>query len=773
MFMTLRLRSARGLVFALALTPACADEEGVAPSAIEVYTPPPPFIVSNQRDLTRYVDPMIGTRGSGNVIPGALLPHGMVRASPDTNSAATSIDAYEYTDDRIEGFTHLHLEGPGGSSNGYNQIRFTPTLSGVPIESIASTFSHDTEIATPGLYAVTLDDTGIRAELTATDHAAVHRYTFPSGDAKVVIDLGASNGQSTGGSVSIPTDRTIEGKGQYVVHGVASLLKKVAPGTADSDVYFHATFSRPMSGFGTWQKGTPPKLEPGAKTRSGQYIGAYATFDTSDGQPLEVRIGISLVSAKQARRNAEEELGTRSFDEVRATANDGWNSVLNRIQIDADEETSTKFYTALYHSLFQPANYTEVSGDFVVAAGGVRHVLNHGGRPYYTDDWCMWDTFHTTHPLGTIVEPEIRSNVVRSMLTIYQDGGWLPKCTWNAAGYSRVMTGNHSVSIIVDAWMKGLRDFDPELAWKAMNKLSMEEGTEMDGLCGYVGTGTPPEYVEHGYVGTECDPMQAAGMTLEYAYDDSCMAAFAADRGLEAEHALYASRAQNYRNHWNPAVGFMQPRNRDGSWTEPFDPTSMDDFNGFVEASSWTYSFFVPHDIPALVALMGGPEAFVARLDDYFEKGYFDASNEPSFHIPWLYNYAGAPSKTQALVRKLLAEQFGTGPDGLPGNDDSGAMSAWYVFGALGLYPVSPGDPAYQIAAPIVDRAVLHLNPAFYTGNSFIIETENNAPDHPYIQAVTLNGTPLERTWITHDEITQGGTLHIVLGGDPSDWGTH
>jgi predicted alpha-1,2-mannosidase len=260
-------------------------------------------------------------------------------------------------------------------------------------------------------------------------------------------------------------------------------------------------------------------------------------------------------------------------------------------------------------------------------------------------------------------------------------------------------------------------------------------------------------------------------MTLEHAYDDSCMAAFAADRGMAAEHAVYASRANNYLQHWNPAVGFMQPKNRDGSWTEPFDPESTE-FNGFVEASSWTFSFFVPHDVPALVDLMGGPQAFVERLDQYFAGGYYDPSNQPSFHIPWLYNYAGAPSKTQDRVRRVLDEHFHAGPDGLPGNDDAGAMSAWFVLGALGLYPVSPGDPVYQIASPIVDRATIHLNPTFYAGGTFVIETENNAPDHPYIQSASLNGAPLDRTWITHDEIARGGTLHMVLGANPSSWGT-
>jgi predicted alpha-1,2-mannosidase len=762
------------LLFMLSACGGESSEPAPAGLPVEPYTAPPEFRVPNELDLTRFVDPMIGTDGPGNVIPGALVPHGMVRVSPDTNSETGSIDAYEYGDTRIEGFTHLQLEGPGGSSNGYNQIRLMPTLGAVDFADYSSSFVHDNEQAQPGMYAVTLDDTGIEVQLSASANAAIHRYSFPSGDAKVVFDLGASNGATRGGSIEIVGDNAVRGLAHYSVHpGLTALLFEEDHPVALSDVYFYATFSESFSERGTWQQANPPIVNTGATTAEGAGLGAWVGFDLGGGGTVEVRVGISMIDAEQARINAESQLAGLDFGEVRANADDAWNARLNRIQVEASEPVSTMFYSALYHAMFQPANYTESDGRYVVAASGERHLRNGGGRPFYLDDWCMWDTYRTTHPLGTLLEPEVRSDIVRSMLTIYQEGGWLPKCTWNASGYSRVMTGNPAVPIIVDAWQKGLRDFDPDLAWEAMRHVSDDDSdNNVDGACGYFNLGTPPEYVSQGYVGHECDITQAASMTLEHAYNDQCLAEFAESQSMEAERAEFAERGQNYRSHWDDGTGFMRPKLRDGSWLEPFDPADTAEGNSFVEASSWIFSFFVPHDVPALIELMGGNDAFVAKLDQFFDDGHFDPTNQPSFHIPWLYNYAGAPDKTQARVRQIIADSYSTAPNGLPGNDDAGSTSSWLVLAMLGIYPVAPGIPVYQLSTPMVDRATIHLNPYNYEGGSFIIETERSSPDDGYIQSATLNGEPLERPWISHDEIVAGGTLHLVVGPDPSSWGS-
>jgi predicted alpha-1,2-mannosidase len=739
----------------------------------EPYDPPPPFVVDSPRDLVRYVDPFVGSLGSGNVIPGALVPHGMVRASPDSAVEGGSIDAYEYGSDRIEGFTHLHLEGPGGSLNGYNSIRVMPVGGALDLADFSSAYSHDEEEAEPGYYAVTLADTGVRVELTATSHAAMHRYTFPEGEAGLVLDLMSSNGTTKGMSVEFVGDRVIRGRASFNVHpGLNAILVGSAPGTADVSVYYYIELSEPFASSGVWRATDPPTLEEGARREEGYGLGAYGSFARPSDGVIEARIGISLVDAIHAEANMRGELEDRGFDEVRARASEAWNQRLNRIQIEAGDETLTAFYTALYHSLFQPADYTEAEGWFVVSTSGSPVVKDGGGRPFYTDDWCMWDTFRTLHPLGTIVEPEIRGDVVRSMLVMYEEGGWLPKCTWNAQGYSRVMTANNAIPIIVDAWAKGLRDFDEMLAFEAMAKNSREEieGFE-DGGCGYFGLGTPAEYETLGYFGYECDPHQAASMTLEYAYTDHLMALYAAGMGLGADEAEFAARSRNFENQWDDETGFMRPRMRDGSWMDPFDPAATNDANGFVEASAWIFSFFVPHDVPALIALHGGEAPFLDRLDAFYDDGHFDAANQPSFHIAWLYDRAGAPARTQARVAEIAGEEFDITPNGLPGNDDAGSMSALLVLATLGIYPIAPGVPEYDLSTPLLDRAVIHLNPAHYDGGTFSIEVTRSDPADVYIQSAELNGAPLETPRLTHEQIVAGGTLRYVVGPTPSTWG--
>jgi predicted alpha-1,2-mannosidase len=768
--------SVRRLAFVLALTAALAAACGGnnepsydACTGGPDYTPPPGFVPTGTEDLARWVDPLVGTMGSGNVVPGALVPHGMVRVTADTNSERGAVAAYDYEDTRVKGFTHTGIEGPGGSNNGYSEILLMPGVGDLNVEDPSSAFSHDDEDLEPGYYRVRLLDPGIDAELTASSHAAIHRYTFPArNDAWVVVDLGNTMGASLGGSIEVAGRSTVRGYGYYDVHPQISLVLGPTNPTTKGWVYFHVEFSRPFKSFGTYG---PDGTFEGERTLEGKKIGAFLRFDASSEPVLEARVGISMVSADQARQNLHDEIGEDLFEAVRERAWTAWNDRLNRIRIEADDEVLTKFYTALYHAMFQPANYAEAGGCFSVLSSGHPVTHNEGGRPFFADDWAMWDTYRTLHPLGTLIEPEIRSDIVRSLLTMYEDGGWLPKCTWHGTGYSRVMTGSPQLAVIADAWIKGLSDFDPDLAWEAVYKTSTQELEEFyEGFCGYLNLGTPPEYIASGYVGDECDYTQAASMTLEYAYADSCVAEIAALTGRTADEAVFRERALSYLNQWNPDVGWMQPRSRSGEWVEPFDPADGSDSNGFVEADSWIFSFFVPHDVHGLIGLMGGEELFVERLDQFFAEGHYNAGNEPGFHIPWLYNYAGQPARTQAMVRQLLGEHFATGPDGLPGNDDSGAMSAWFVLAALGLYPVSPGIPVYQISTPLVRSATLHLHPSYYEGGSFTIETEGDI-SNVYIQSATLNGDPFDRPYLRHDEIAAGGTLHLVLGPEPSDWG--
>lgn len=732
-----------------------------------------PFPI-DEVDVTRFVDPMLGTRGQGNVIPGALVPHGMVRASPDTLNDPGAIDAYDWSSDRIEGFTHTHLEGPGGSANGYSQILLLPQAGPRQLDRDLrpEPFSHDDEEARPGYYRVRLQGSDVDVALTATGHAAIHRYTFPEGEGRIVLDLGHSMADSVGGSVTLD-GATVAATGRYRVHPFAALVTLDDGTTAYTTIHAWMELSFTPAVGGVWQGRSSLIVQPGATTGEGAWLGAWVDLPADAPRTVEVRVGISRISVEQARRNLEAEVGQRSFEEVAEAADAAWNTLLNRVAVEGSDDDKTRFYTALYHALMQPADYTEVGGDYAIGASGRDVVRQAEGFRYHTDDWCAWDTFRTSHPLRTLVEPELADDIANSMLVTWEEGGWLDKCSWNATGYSRVMTGNPQVSILVDAGVKGLYGdrVDPEAAWQALDELASNDIPMIDGVCGYTNLGTPEDYVTLGWVSHECDPGQAASMTLEYAYADWVTARWAEHVGRDDEADVYDARSGNWKNTWNDAYRFAQSRRRDGSWVEPFDPDLWSDFNGFTEATSWIYSFSVQHDVPGLVEKVGGKAAMVERLDAFFDGGRFDVSNQPSFHVPWLYAAVGDPAGTQRRVRDILDTHYGTGPEGLPGNDDAGSTSAFAVLSILGLYPIAPGGDRWTLSAPLVPEATLHLHPGFYEGGAFTVRAVGDLATERYVQSATWRGEPLERAWLTHEEIVGGGVLEVVLGAAPSAWG--
>ncbi len=730
----------------------------------------PPLPVQQQKDLTRYVDPFIGTEGAGNVIPGPSLPHAMVKLSPDTNVEPGSVDGYEYSDDRIQGFSHTHLEGPGGGNNGYSHILMIPTTGELQTseEGYASLYSHEEETANPGYYAVNLLDHDVFAELTSTPHCGFHRYTFPeSQDARILMDVGHTRGVSLGGGIEIVDDRTVQGYGLYSMHPIVAIITLPDPGTtARMRVFFHAVFDRPFTSFGTWRG---EDNTPGSSRVSGRNIGAWLDYGTEEGDIVQVKVGISYIDVEQARENLEREIPGWDFSGTREEARHAWNGLLGRAEVQGGSDRDLfKFYTALYHSLLQPTDYTE-HRRFWSGSDGTGAVFAADGFRFYSDDWCTWDTFRTTHPLQTLLEPETRSDMVQSYVHLYEQGGWLPKCTWQATGYSRVMIGNHAVSVILDAHRKGLDRFDADRAYEAMRKSATEDNDNAGSqfLCGYLNLGTPPAYRSLGFVPQECDPTQSVSMTLEYAYNDWCIAQMALALGREEDHQAFLERSLNYALHWNPDVGFMQPRSGTGEWIRPFDPSSG---SGFCEADSWKYTWFVPHDPEGLMELMGGPGPFVEKLDAFFEGGHYDPSNEPAFHVPYLYVYGGGPWKTQQRIRELMENAYTALPSGLPGNDDAGATSAWFVFSAMGFYPVCPGEPTYVMGSPLFKRITLGLNPGAKAGKRFVIEAKNNSGENIYIQSATLNGSVMNRAWIRHEEIMAGGKLVLEMGPEPSGW---
>ena len=709
------------------------------------------------------VDPFIGTVGEGNVFPGAAMPRGLVKLSPDSVLSQGAIDSYDGATDRILGFSHTHLEGPGGSFNGYSQILVTADAAppGALPPDYGSEIDHDPadELGAPGYYAVTLKDWDVRAELTATPLCGVHRYTFHrAGPGQIVVDTGPNRGRALGGEVTLVDDRTVEGSGHYQVNPLISTgLAATDPHTGESTVYFSLSLDRPYAA-------------TSATFKSGQSPGAHLDLaDLAPGESVTVRVGISLISAVQARANRVEQCEGLSFDGARLRAAEAWADRLGRVEVVGGSDSERRiFETALYHSFLQPADATE-HGRFFSGWDRVGQIVDAGGanpNQYYTDDWCGWDTARTTHPLHALLDADTRTDVAASFLHSYTAGGWMAKATWSALGDSRCMTGNFQFCVVADIVHKGLAgpELDRDALWEAVRKGSMEDSHNLleNSLCGYLGQGTPPDYVDHGYISQECDTDQSASMTLEYATADACVARLAADLGRPDDAAFFTARAENWRNVFDTTLGFARPRHRDGSYVEPFDPTAA---SGFTEADSWKYSWHVPQDVCALVSAMGGRAVFLAKLDEFFDAGHFDMGNEPDFHAPFLYNFVGEAAKTQDRVRTLLATQFRDTRDGLPGNDDSGATSSWIVFAMLGLYPVAPADDGYVIASPVFERSVLHM------AHDFTILAPGASADNRYIQSATLNGAPLDRPYVAYEDVAAGGTLELEMGAAPSAWG--
>ncbi|MCB9532403.1 MAG: glycoside hydrolase family 92 protein, partial [Myxococcales bacterium] len=529
-------------------------------------------------------------------------------------------------------------------------------------------------------------------------------------------------------------------------------------------VYYAITTSPPPTGHRAWRTGESADLEGDEPLSARDLIAALEYPDDVD--EIEVRVALSLIDVGSAAASLAE-VETASYDDLRAMADDAWNRVLNRVRVrGGDDERKTRFYTSLYHAAMQPADGTELGGRFASAWGGEVEVFDAPGR-YLSDDWCMWDTYRTSVPLRTLIEPEVARDQAWSLLHAYRQGGWLPKCPWFAAGYSRVMTGNPQVSALAE-----IAEIDPEgvdlpLLLEAVAHTSTADSNPFpSGLCGYLGLGTLPEYIANGFVSHECDPTQSASLTLEFAFADWAAARLeqtAEAAGVQSGWSWDpADRSASWRRHWDGSVGFMRGVNADGSWVEPFDPTSTADTNDFVEASAWVFSFFVPHDIPGLIELMGGREAFIARLDEFFDRGYFDPTNQPSFHIPYLYSHAGDWAGTARRVEETLARHYGVGRNGLPGNDDAGSTSAWLVLSELGIYPVAAGGAEYTLGVPGFDRAEVDVSRADEApGTRWLVIERADVPTDELAGRWSLDGAELAGPTLPAARLLSGGLLAV------------
>ena len=707
-----------------------------------------------------YVDPLIGTDGFGHTYPGVCLPFGMVQLSPDTRTSGwENCSGYHFSNPTIIGFSHTHLSGTGAMDLG--DILLMPTTG--PVQTVAgdeadpssgyrSAYRHDTERARPGYYTVFLDDYAIRVELTVTERAGFHRYTFPrSDDAHVIIDLLHGLGDRVLDSeIQITSDTEIVG------------FRRSTGWADDQRVYFAARFSKPFDSFGTVLNGVE---SPGSKTAKGTDVKGFVNFSTAKDETVLVKVGISAVGIDGARNNLATEIPDWDFDRVMKNAETVWNEALNPITIETDrQDDKTVFYTALYHTMLCPNLYTDVDGRYRGADGRVHRTEGH---PIYTV-FSLWDTFRTAHPLYTIICPDRNADFVKTLLSKYQESGFLP--VWElAANETNCMIGYHSVPVIVDAYVKGNRDFDVTHAYDAMKKSAERDhrGLEYYRTLGYI-----PSNKEN----------ESVSKTLEYAYDDWCIAEMARLLGKTNDYKKYTRRAKAYANLWDTSVRFMRAK-KDGNWLSPFDPNEVT--IDYTEATAWQYRFFVPQDVESLIALMGGDEKFVENVDELFNAspelrgreqpdisgliGQYAHGNEPSHHIAYLYNFAGAPWKTQERVREIMTSFYKTGREGICGNEDCGQMSAWYILSALGFYPVCPGSGEYVITSPMFDKAVIKVG----DGKTFTIVADGVSETHKYVQSARLNGESYTKSYLEHTDIMKGGELVFEMGDRPNvDWGS-
>lgn len=724
------------------------------------------------KEYTGYVNPFIGTGGHGHTHPGAMLPHGMIQPGPDTRiDGWDSCSGYYYEDSTINGFAHTRLSGTGCAD--FGDFLLMPTVGEQKVEYLgkesqqrpfASAFSHRNEYAEPGYYSVFLDTYGVKAELTATERAAMHRYTFPeSKESGFILDMDYNIQQQTNQVMEV------EAVNDTVLCG----YKRSAYWAWQQDLYFYAVFSKPFT----------HTLYTDTIEEGGQQIPVckmLLRFDTAEDEQVMVRFSISSVDGEGARQNLLAELPDWDFDRVRADARKTWNDCLSKIEVKTeDPDQLAIFYTAMYHAFLSPNLFTDVDGRYL--GMDLKVHTTDKEDPVYTT-FSIWDTFRALHPLLTIIDPHTNESYIRSLLKKQREGGVFPK--WDcAANYTGTMIGYHAASIITDAYVKGYRDFDVREAYQACLRTAEYDTTGIVGPKWLVPFVMPrARYYKDALGYIPCDlENESVAKALEYAYDDWCISVLADSLGDVETRDKYARFAGAYKSYFDPETRFMRGRDSKGKWRTPFNPrSSTHRSDDYCEGTAWQWTWFVPHDVPGLVGLMGGEEAFAGKLDSLFTVssklegetvsadisgpiGQYAHGNEPSHHIIHLYNYVNRPWRTQELVDSVLHSQYRNAPDGLSGNEDCGQMSAWYILNAMGFYQVCPGEPVYSIGRPLFEEVTIHLPGQ----KDFVIRTKNNSKENKYVQSILLNGKPLEQPFFTHSDLTAGGVMEISMGAEP------
>jgi predicted alpha-1,2-mannosidase len=743
--------------------------------------------VKAQKQPIQYVKPIIGTEKMGHTYPGATVPFGSVQLSPDTDTLSYVLNGkyngrvydycagYRYEDKTIVGFSHTHFSGTGHSDLGdflmmptQGKLQLNPGIASDPKSGYRSAFSHANEVAEAGCYKVKLDDDQILAELTATKRVGVHQYTFPKSDeSHIILDLMSGiynyDDKNVWTFVRVVNDTLVTGYRQTTGWARTRTVYFAMSFSKGFKSYGQKNFDAPQVYKGFWRKFDQTRNFPEI---AGRKIRMYFDFNTTEQEKIMVKFALSPVSQENALENMRAEAKGWNFNQIKDQAQAEWSKELNKVKIDGSEGDKINFYTSLYHTFINPTNYSDVNGQY---KGLDQNVHQADGFTNYTT-FSLWDTYRALHPFLNIVQPTRTNDMVKSMMAHYDQSVLKMLPIWSHyANDNWCMSGYHSVSVLADAIIKGVYNGDANKALDACIATATHRN--------YEGIG---DYMDKGYIPAENSTVSVSN-TLEYAYDDWCIAQLANKLGREDVYQQFMKRSGNWKNVFDPSIGFMRPKLADGTFKKDFDVLSTHG-QGFIEGNTWNYSFFVPHDPAAMVEAMGGKKKVASRLDSLFTMhlpdeffaeteditregiiGGYVHGNEPAHHVAYLYNWVDQPWKTQERVRNILKMQYKPTPDGLGGNDDCGQMSAWYMFSAMGFYPVSPGSDQYALGSPAIKSAVLSLE----NGKTFSVVAKNQSDKNVYVAKVLLNGKALDRRYITHADITNGGTLEFTMTSKP------
>jgi len=746
-------------------------------------------------DFVDYVNPFIGAstsvgaagiyHGLGKTFPGATTPYGMVQVSPNTITGGDNGSGYSYEHNTIEGFAFTQMSGIGwfGDLGNFLVMPTTGPLKTAagkatnPENGYRSRYSKKDEKASAGYYAANLTDYNIRAEMTAAPHSGMLRFTFPKNNqSRIQIDLARRvGGTSMLQSVKVIDDHTIQGWMKCTPAGGGW---GNGDGNANYTIYFYAQFSKPLKDYGVWSADIPDdwsrkrediesdryqqriaqaSMLKGTKEKEGKHLGFYTEFETKADEPVIMKAGISFVSIKGAQKNLQTEIKDWDFEKVHQQARTLWNNALSKIKVaGSTEEEKTIFYTALYHTLIDPRAISDVDGNYMGGDGESHQSSAFTKRTIFSG----WDVFRSQFPLQTIINPVVVNDMINSLVEMGDESNKHYLERWELLNaYSGCMIGNPAIPVIADAYAKGIRDFNITKAYNYAVNTAEKFGNG-----------------ERGYA---YEPFGISN-TLEYAFSEWCLSRLANQLGKKEDETKYAKRSQSYRNIFDSEKGWFRPKKKDGSWEPWPEEGRLKQWYGSIECNPYQQGWFVPHDVPGMVQLMGGKEKVIADLTNFFEKvpenmmwnDYYNHANEPVHHVPFLFNRMGAPWLTQKWTRAICARAYNNSVEGLVGNEDVGQMSAWYILAASGLHPVAPGDTRYEITSPVFNKIEMKLEPKYAKGKAFVIVAQNNSPENVYIQSAQLNGKPLNNCYLDYSEIAAGGTLELTMGSKPNiNWG--